>query len=524
MNISVHRSPARSVLREHHPGGALAGQNEHAEGAARGGRCAVRVRFPAVKGSRAGLLVFSTSAVVLVLEVLAGRLMAPYVGVSQETFTGVIGTVLAGIALGASIGGRLADRQDPNVLLGPVLVIGGSLIWASLPILRLLGPLVGSGPFAIVVLTTAAFLAPAMVLSAVSPMVAKMLLESLDDSGSIVGRVSAMGTIGALVGTFLTGFVLVTALPTQWVVLLIGGLTIVGGIVLTVRHHASLPGGRAAVVILLVPGLGAVTLPPPCDRESAYFCINVERDESRPTGRSLILDRTRHAYVDLDDPTHLELRYVRLIADVVEAASPDAAAVDALHLGGGGFTLPRYLSATRPGSTHVVLEIDPTLVEVARDELGLAEDAADIVVGDARLALAELPTDGFDLIVGDAFASTSVPWHLTTVETMRQLRRVLRPGGIYVMNVIDGGANRYARAQLATLVESFDHVAAIMPPGGVGDLRQNQILVASDAPIADLTVDPDDGVFVAESRVAGIIGGAEPLTDDFAPVDQMLMR
>src|SRR5688572_30587109 len=109
----------------------------------------------------AALLVFSTSAAVLVLEILAGRLLAPFVGVTLETYTGIIGTVLAGISLGTWWGGKLADRSDPRGTLGPMLVLGGALSICSVPVVRAIGGLgLGSGPFAIVVLALLGFFAP----------------------------------------------------------------------------------------------------------------------------------------------------------------------------------------------------------------------------------------------------------------------------------------------------------------------------------------------------------------------------
>ena len=131
----------------------------------------------------AAVLVFCASAAVLVLEILAGRLVAPYVGESLETYTGIIGTVLAGIALGSATGGRLSDHYDPRHLVGPTLVLGGALAWLSLPIVAVLGPGVGEGPTAIVVLSVAAFFLPAAVLSAVSPMAAKLRLADLAETG-----------------------------------------------------------------------------------------------------------------------------------------------------------------------------------------------------------------------------------------------------------------------------------------------------------------------------------------------------
>jgi len=475
---------------------------------------------------RASGLVFGASAAVLMLEVIAGRLMAPYVGVSLETFTGIIGTVLAGIAVGAGVGGTLADRHDPRGLIGPALILGGALTWASLPILRVLGPGVGSGAGAIVFLTAAAFLAPATVLSAVSPMVTKLRLSDLDETGSVVGGLSAAGTIGAIVGTFATGFVLVAALPSRPVVLLIGGVLVAVGIAVSWRLGRRGP-TVAMAAGLVVAGAGALLLAPPCERETAYFCANVERDEDRPSGRSLILDRTRHAHVDLEDPTYLDIRYVRLFAAVTAAASIETdTPLDVLHLGGGGFTFPGYVAAVRPGSQQLVLEIDPDLVEIATDELGLElDDDLRVRVGDARLALEEQDTDAYDLVLGDAFASTSVPWHLTTVEVMEQIDRMLRPDGMYVMNVIDGGPNRYARSQLATLDAQFDHVAVVVPTGGLPERGSvNQVLIASDSPIPDLEIDPLDGTVLRGDDVRRFIGDARVLTDDFAPVDQLLAR
>ncbi len=475
----------------------------------------------------AGALVFATSAAVLVLEILAGRMVAPYVGVSIETFTGVIGTVLAGIALGAAAGGRLADRRSPRLLVGPAVVAGGVLALMSVPVVSLLGPAVaGGGPLAIVVLAAGAFFAPAAVLSAVSPMAAKLRLASLAETGSVVGGLSAAGTAGALFGTFLTGFVLVVAVPTRPLVIALGVALILAGGLLCWRLAGRLPSGGAVATVLVAASAASLS-PSPCQVHTTYYCAQVQVDPSRSTGRVLLLDNLRHSYVDLADPTHLEFRYVRLLADVVGAEHPPGRPVDALHLGGGGFTFPRYLDATRPGSTSLVLELDPGLVALAADELGLRTDAdLRVEVGDARTALAELATDAFDVVVGDAFGGLSVPWHLATVEVAEELARVLRPEGVYAVNVIDGGPDRLVRAEAATLGDVFEHVAVIAPPSGTGDTPANHVLVASQEPLA---LGPDDvgvgdGVVLTGPDVDAFVAGARPLTDDFAPADQLLTR
>ncbi|MGB5951665.1 MAG: fused MFS/spermidine synthase [Ornithinimicrobium sp.] len=466
----------------------------------------------------AQVLVFSTSAAVLVLEILAGRLLAPYVGVSLETFTGIIGTILAGIASGAAAGGYLADRRDPNSLIGPALILGGVLAWSSIPVVSLLGPSVGADVSAIVLLSFVGFFPSALVLTAISPMVAKLRLQSLNETGEVVGGLSAAGTFGALFGTFITGFVLVSAAPTRPIVLAVGVALVVWGVVFTFRRGgARRPSAGLAAGALVVFGLAALPSGP-CEFESAYACGRVQTDPDDASLRVLQLDTLRHGAVDLDDPTHLEFRYTTIIGEVIDAL-PDGP-IDALHIGGGAFSVPAYVNATRPGSTNLVSEIDPLLVEIGRDELGLTTGAdLEVISGDARLTVSELPTDAYDLIVGDVFGGLAVPWHLTTTEFVAELDRVLRPGGIYVMNAIDGDENEFVEAELATLAQHFGHRAAVVPADWPAARPVNQILIAADVPLPALEIDPDDGALVDD--IDAFTGDAPVLRDDFAPVEQL---
>ena len=221
----------------------------------------------------------------------------------------------------------------------------------------------------------------------------------------------------------------------------------------------------------------------PCTTETAYFCAIVERDPARETGTILWLDTLRHSYID-EDPTHLEFRYARIFADVLEAESPDGP-LNTLSVGGGGMSLPRYVAAVRPGSSATVLELDQTLVDIALDDLDAAPDGPlDVKVGDARLTLGETPTGTYDVVFGDAFGGPAVPWHLTTQEFLEAVEERLTPEGFYVMNMIDYPPQAFARAELATLGAVFDHVVVIAPEEYLdGSAGGNFVLVASNAPI-----------------------------------------
>jgi SAM-dependent methyltransferase len=257
--------------------------------------------------------------------------------------------------------------------------------------------------------------------------------------------------------------------------------------------------------------------------------MRIEKDPFLATGRTLWLDDLEHSYVDLADPTYLEFDYTKSIDDVVQVAFPEDP-IEVLFVGGGGFTLPRAFVAQREGTRATVLELDPAVVDLARDELGL-ETGRDlrVQIGDGRIGIRDQPSATFDLVVGDAFGSLSVPWHLTTREFVAEVRRVLRPGGVYAMNVIDYPPFRFARAELATLQASFQWVGLIANTAQLdGTFGGNLVLVASDAPLDTAALEErtsrHGNVVVEGAALDEFVDDAPELTDDYAPVDQWLVQ
>jgi MFS family permease len=473
----------------------------------------------------ATFLVFLASGAVLVLEIVGLRLIAPYVGVTLQTSTAVIGIALAAIAYGAWMGGWLADRVAPSRLIAPALLLGAAATALIPPVARWSGEyLRGSAAGGVVLLAGLILLPASALLSSITPMVVKLQLSDLGRTGSVVGRLSAVGTLGAITATFATGFVLVAIFPSTGIVFgLAAVLAAVGlglGAYLSRRVTAV-----AAVVGLCGAGL-SVAAPSPCDVETSYHCARVEADPGRPGGRTLWLNSARHSYVDLADPRHLEFEYTRTMGALVDVLGPAGAHLDTLHLGGGGLTLPGYLEATRPGSRSRVLEVDGGLLDLdaraLRVPVGLER-----WVGDARVGVGREPSARWDLVIGDAFGHLTVPWHLTTRELVTDVRRVLRPDGVYALNVIDRAGGRFARAEAATFAAVFAHSAVVAQPDALAGRGPtvNYVLIGSAAPLPtdalrarlDLR---NRGVILADARA--FAGGARPLRDDFAPVDQML--
>lgn len=484
-------------------------------------------RSHALPNGLAVALVTVTSGSVLVLEILAGRLLAPYVGVNLETYTAIIGTILAGIAIGAWAGGVAADRYDPNRLIPLFLTFGGALAIASIPIVRLLGgdPGPDGDSRSSIILALWAFGPSAAVLSAVPPAVVKLQLRDLARTGAVVGRLSAWGTAGAIAGTFLAGYVLVAFAAVTTLIVAVGGLLALTGVAMWLANRlvdATMMLSASGVALLGLAGVAVTDTP--CDVQTAYYCLSIVDDPDDESGRILVLDDLRHSYVDPDDPTRLEFWYTRRIADAIDTQTP-APDIDVVAIGGGALTLPRWLATTRPDTDQTVLEIDPELIDVVEDEFGLPP--VEIVTGDGRQAIRRMADDSADVVVGDAFGSRSVPWHLTTEEFLADVDRVLRDDGFYVVNVIDGGDQSFLRAEAATLLTTFDRVAVIRSAGVVDGAIANSVILAGDASL-DIDAwdearraDGDDGELVDD--LDAWIGDAMILTDDFAPVDQLIV-
>ncbi|SNR90027.1 fused MFS/spermidine synthase [Blastococcus mobilis] len=484
----------------------------------------------------AAAITFLCSGAVLVLEIVGLRLIAPYVGVTLQTSTAVIGYALAAIALGAWSGGLVADRTDPRRLIAPLMAAGGALVIAVLPLVRFTGSLLG-GPDAgaVLLLAAVAVVVPAALLSAVPPMVVKLQLASLDETGAVVGRLSGIGTLGGIAATFVTGFVLIALLPSSVILVGTGAVTVLAGSAAAVflrRRTAGTAGsipGALLVLALVGSGLAAIA-PTPCETETGYHCARVEADPARDSGRILYLDTARHSYVDLEDPTHLEFEYVRAIAAVTDVLRDDGEPLSALHIGGGGLTLPRYLAEARPGTESLVLEVDPGVVAIDRERLELqTSDRLQVRVTDGRVGLADEAEGARDLVVGDAFGGLSVPWQLTTREAVELVDRALADDGVYAINLIDHPPLAFVRAELATLRAVFPHVALLARiPVLRGEDGGNVVAVASRAPIpaealAERLTDRELIWQVAQgAELDRFVGDAEALTDDFAPVDQLL--
>ncbi len=527
---------------------------------------------------KANIVVFIASFCTLVIELVAGRIMAPYVGVSLYTWTSIIGVVLAGISIGAYLGGRIADRYPRSSTLGWLLFFSGLGAFSISPLTNL----IGGAQFhttlmpRILLITTIVFFVPSCLLGMISPVVVKLTLNNLDKTGNVVGKIYAFSTLGSILGTFATGFYLISWMGTRYILLTMGIILIISALIFGGFFRRK----KAVTLFLfflflsaLLPLIGfyvyATTNPeeisfptspiesikqsytfafkPPLEeetyffKESDYYTIKLKKSIKGSNGNSLeslVLDHLVHSYTDLKDPFYLEYEYIRMYEEMVRWQAKKRESLKTLFLGGGGYTFPRFIEATYPKAEIHVVEIDPEITRMVKKHLGVSENTKIRTFNeDGRWFVMNCKEkETYDFTFGDAFNDLSIPYHLTTKEFAMLLKSLLKPDGLLLVNVIDSfkkGAfmPSYIRTleevfgkgnvHLLTLTSDYDHI-------GISTC----VVVASPQKL-----DMDDFVRKVKGKGGEITSHVMPqdrlqefledrysviLTDDYVPVDNLI--
>jgi spermidine synthase len=267
-----------------------------------------------------------------------------------------------------------------------------------------------------------------------------------------------------------------------------------------------------------------VILPDPITLSSG-LTAEIEEDRWVPGAVQLVVDGTPQSHVNLRDPSELFFEYIRRIGHVIDLFRQPGQPISALHLGGGAFTLPRYIETTRPGSRQQVIELEGGLVDLVREAAPLPKRASIRVRrGDAREVLARLPEGmrgAMDLVVVDIFAGARTPAHVSSVEFYELVRPLLAPDGVVVVNAADGQGLPFVRGQAATLASLFPEVAAIAEPQVLKGRRFGNVVFVASAD-RHSTLDwlprllaggPHPARMLAGREFEELLRGAKPVTD-----------
>ncbi len=492
---------------------------------------------------------FVSGAVLLALEIVSSRIIAPVFGNSIYVWGSLIGVFLAALAAGYAVGGRLADRRPSRAGFGGVLFLAGVLVFpiplvspGVLSSLSAAGAGARAGPLAA---AAALFLLPGALMGMVSPYAIRLRARTVATIGNVAGVLYAVSTLGSIAGTVLASFVLLDVLGVGAIVHLLGGILMVLALAVWVSARRFLLAGGAALAVALL-GVPAWRTPaagqerPRYERDTVYHRITVS-DEGGV--RFLRLDNYWQSARDHADPRRTVFTYSDYMHLPV-AFVPEARRVLMIGLGGG--TVPTRYHDDYAQVRIEVAELDPAVIDVARRYFDVpADERLRVVAQDGRLFAAR-SAGGYDIILLDAYLIDTIPFHLATREFFETVKTRLAPGGVLGSNVI--GALRGPRSGLFRAI--YKTMAAVFPTvyvfpvdweefGSAESLR-NIILVATTRPAL-----PRTAVLEAAAHARGTPGVTLPrflaaasdlydapiatddvplLTDDFAPVDALLQR
>src|SRR6266540_4213938 len=428
----------------------------------------VNLALPAVARAELLVTVFATGAAVMLIEILGTRIIGPVFGISLFVWSALLAVTLGSLSIGYYVGGVLVDRAPSLRLLCFVVAAAGVLL-GFVPMLSraVLSAADGLGPRA-------------------GPLVVRVATKDLRAAGHGVGAVYAVSTAGSLLGTLVTAFLLIPAFETDRILLGTAVcLTLIGAISLARRWR------RSALVAVLAPVLASAApespLPPGIqvvDRSrSLYGLIEVIDD----TNRGVRLLRADHSILGaqwLRDRT-AAFAFIHLL-ESVRFLRP--AAHEILQIGLGAGSLPSILRAR--GINVEVVEIDPAVVRFARTYFGFSTEG-EVHVEDARTYLRRTARR-YDVIVHDTFTGGTTPEHLLSVEVIRRIRELLRPGGVLVLNFVGYHEPPNAEASWAvarTLRAVFAAVRSFRDsgPNDHAETPGNLVFFASDGGL-DFTV------------------------------------
>jgi spermidine synthase len=472
-----------------------------------------------------------SGASVLAVEMLGTRILGPFYGVSLYLWSALISVTLAALSAGYAIGGRWADRGPTLMRFSSVIGLAG--VWIVLiPLLR--DPVLAMGDpaglrTAVLLTATVLFFPPLALLGMVSPYAIRLRASSLSVVGRTAGNLYAVSTVASVVAAVATGFALIPNMGVNQLTLAIG-IALLATSLAGLTTARSERAGAVALVLLPLAGVLAFHLVPSLQagarpeaglvaiEHSAYAEIRVVEDQGV---RYMLIDGGTHTIVDAETGESL-FPYV----DVMDLAGwffeePGELVLVGL---GGGSVVKRF---AREGWNVDAVEIDPVVTRIARNHFGLEEGEAIVHHMDGRRYF-RVTDEAYDLVIMDAFGSSSIPFHLVTREAFTLIRSRLADGGVMAMNIeAVGWHDILVHALAATMQEVFEHVVVLPmaePPNTLGNL----VLLASDRPL-ELDKEPPVPSYrfsheyhrahAWDNRFEVDPHGVPTLTDDHNPVD-----
>ncbi len=464
------------------------------------------------------IVAFITSAVLLSVEITGGRLLAPYFGLSSYVWTAMIGTILSFLSLGYWLGGRVADRDEPQRDIGVIIAFGGLVLLLSNtltePVLSAIDSLSVDLRISAVLAASLLFGPASLLIGFITPHLAKIRVTSLKTSGESIGRLEAASALGSIFGTFVSGYILLGYFGSRDIGLMLA-IVLLGSSF--IAEHKRLFWARIAsiafgLLILTTPVANARSVIDDIDTAHARYKVVAGIKEGRAVNYLVTDGQSIQSGVSPDAPGEIVLDYGKQFDNVLSTLTDPIESM--AIIGGAVHSLPRQLAEKYSIDRVVSVEIDPELDKIARKYFAFSGEQVETVYEDGRTFLTN-SQDRFGIIIADAFSATSPPFHLTTVEAAQSAKSRLTDSGLLISNVISKYPEGYLQNVVATQLEVFEDVIVLTDGDElINGSKQNFIVIAGNK---------SELLGLREKFQAELVTvtPTKVLTDDFAPVERL---
>lgn len=477
--------------------------------------------------------VFVCGAVVMIFELVGSRVLGPYFGTSIFVWTGLIGIILGSLSLGYYLGGKIADKKPSFNNLSLIIFLSSIFIGLAIiikdPLLLVLQNNFTDIKTGSILASLILFLPTSVLLGMVSPYAAKLKIDNLNTSGSMVGNLYAISTTGSIAGTFLSGFYLIPRFGTNKLLIMLSITLIIVSTLLSAKQFVKIKSSALIIALfglLMIGGSNFISEKNEfVDIDTAYNRIWIYNRNDAKTNKPVKImginnENQSSMFLDSDELVNEYTKYYHL----AKHFNPNFK--KALMFGGAGYSYPKDYLSKYPQNTIDVVEIDPMVTELAKKYFNLKENPRlNIYHEDGRVYLNKT-REKYDAIFGDAFGSHySVPYQLTTKEAAQKKYDILNNNGVVVLNIIssiEGKKGKFLRAEYITYKSIFPQVYLFPVRRPInGKEVQNIILVALKSKNGQVfnNSDPKLNEYLQHLWKKEIDADMPILTDDYAPVD-----
>jgi spermidine synthase len=479
--------------------------------------------------------VFVCGAVLMSYELVGSRILAPYLGSSIYVWTSLIGVIMGSLSLGYWLGGKVSDKEPHPRILAKLIFIASILVFIAVLskdlVLAPFGKMMAQIEIASLLASILLFAPASIFLGMVSPYAVKLKMNDLKKSGSTVGNLYAISTIGSIAGTFLTGFFLIPFLGSVQITIILSLALVVISLALSPKNLL-IP--KTVMLVLLVlsliikPYLAAAYERETgiIDLDTKYNFVRIFPGTDYRTNRktlNLMFDPTAtQSAIFLEGEDDLVFPYAKTYR---LAGHFNTDIKKSLLIGGAAYTYPRDYLKQYPDATLDVVEIDEKLTEIAKKYFRLVDDPRLSIFHEDGRTFLNNNTNKYDVVFLDAFQSVStIPYHLTTVESVREMYNALNDDGIVMANIIsgiEGDKGKFLRAEYATFKSVFPQVYLFRNSDTLGTKKQSLVLAAfkSDKKPEFTSENAEYSKYLSGLWTAKIAEDMPILTDDHAPVD-----